>query len=93
MKRKTTTRRKPLRGSSANLPDWSSYRKPDLPSCSNSFVGNTAPKSMFSELHKESEEVQEAIMRKASQVAPVCNKGAYMFIGESDDITALGRKV
>lgn len=92
MKSKATTRRKPLRGSSANLPDWSGYRKPDLPPCSNSFAGSTAPKSMFSELHKESEEVKEAIMRKATQVAPICNKGAYMFIGASDDLTALGRK-
>ena len=92
MARKPVTRRKPLRGSSANLPDWSGYRKPNLPPCSNSFVGSTAPKSMFSELHAESDEVREEIMRKATQVAPICNKGAYMFIGKSDDITSLGRK-
>jgi hypothetical protein len=24
--------------------------------------------------------------------APVCNKGAYMYIGASDDLTAIGRK-
>lgn len=92
MKRKVT-RRKPLKGSVNNLPDWSQYRSPTLPPCSNGFGNSdTSSKSMFAALHKEPEHVRVEITRKSKQVAPVCNKGAYMYIGEFDDVTAIGRK-
>jgi hypothetical protein len=50
-----TTRRKPLRGSARNLPDWSDYRKPNLPPCSNNLYGSTAPTGMLSKIHEESD--------------------------------------
>jgi len=48
---------------------------------------------MFAVLHKEPEHVRTEIERKSKQVAPVCNKGAYMYIGQFEDVTTLGRKV
>jgi len=93
MKKRKYVRRKKIRGSWANLPDFSDYRDPVLPACSNGFGnGQTPDKSVMRNLHKESLAIQEKIKQKATQMAPVCNEGAYMYIGESDDITALGRK-
>ena len=93
MKRKVT-RRKAIRGSTRNLPDWGDYRKPDLPPCGNGFGNSdTSSKSMFAVLHKEPEHVRTEIERKSKQVAPLCNKGAYMYIGQFEDVTTLGRKV
>lgn len=87
-----TTRRKPLRGSSYNMPDWSGYRKPDLPSCSNNLSGSTAPTGMLSKIHEEPPEVRAEIERKCTRTAPLYSKGAYQYIGESDDLTSIGRK-
>jgi hypothetical protein len=87
-----TTRRKPLRGSARNLPDWSDYRKPNLPPCSNNLSGSTAPTGMLSKIHEESEEVRAEIERKFSRTAPLYSKGAYQYIGDSEDLTSIGRK-
>lgn len=93
MQKRKYVRRKKIRGSWANLPDFSDYRAPDLPECSNGFGNGQIPnKSVMLNLHKESTAVQEQIKLKAKQMAPICNKGAYMYIGASDDVTALGRK-
>jgi hypothetical protein len=40
----------------------------------------------------EPKHVRAEIERKLMSSAPVCNKGAYMYIGASDDLTAIGRK-
>jgi len=42
---------------------------------------------------EEKPEVIAATERKKLQVAPICNKGAVMFITEESEINTLGRKV
>lgn len=90
---KKVTRRKPLRGSAYNLPDLSTIRKPNLPPLSNGFGnGLTTDNSILTHMHKESPEVQAEIERKRTRTAPLYSKGAYQYIGDSDDPTSIGRK-
>ena len=43
-------------------------------------------------LQKESPEVQEAILRKASRIVPQFNKGACQYTPDGQDLSDLGRK-
>lgn len=91
LKKKRAPRRKPLRGRSYNLPDFSWMRDPELPECSNN-MSYTPTKTFFDQTRNESKRTQQEIDRKLKSSAPVTNKGAYMYIGASTDLTAVGRK-
>ena len=54
--------------------------------------GKTTNRSIMSNLHKESEEVREEIMRKASRTAPLYNKGGYQYITDGTDLHDVGKK-
>lgn len=86
-------RRKPLRGRSWNAPE---RFVPDaaLPSTSDiTTVTHVQEKeTLLKAILSESKHVRAEIERKLKSSAPVCNKGAYMYIGASDDLTAIGRK-
>ena len=43
-------------------------------------------------LHKESAEVQQAIMDKASRCLPLYNKGGYQYATPDTDMTMTGSK-
>jgi hypothetical protein len=43
-------------------------------------------------LHKESPEVQQAIMDKASRCLPLYNKGGYQYATPDTDMTMVGSK-
>lgn len=93
MKTRTRTRRKPLRGKSWNMPE---RFIPDasLPPTSD-LVGVVCvqeKESLLIAMHNETNSVRAEIQRKLRSSAPICNKGAYMYIGASDDLTAIGRK-
>lgn len=48
-------------------------------------IGNT-------ELADRERKAVAAAKRKATRVAPLYNKGGYQFLGDSDDLTGVGRK-
>ena len=86
-------RRKRLKGKSWNMPE---RFVPDaaLPPTSD-LVGVVCvqeKESLLKAMLSESKSVRAEIERKLLSSAPVCNKGAYMYIGASDDLTAIGRK-
>jgi len=89
----TRTKRKPLRGKSYNMPE---RFVPDanLPPTSDlaGVVCVQEKESLLKAMLNEPKHVRAEIERKLQSSAPICNKGAYMYIGASDDITALGRK-
>lgn len=90
---KVRTRRKKLRGRSWNLPE---RYVPDatIPPTSDlaGVVHVQEKESLLKAMLSESTNVRAEIERKLLSSAPVCNKGAYMYIGASDDLTAIGRK-
>ena len=49
-------------------------------------------KDVISNMHKESTEVQQAILEKARRIAPAYSKGGYQYITPEQDLTDLGRK-
>ena len=51
-----------------------------------------ANRSIMANLHKESEEVREEILRKASRTAPLYNKGGYQYISDGTDLSDVGKK-
>lgn len=92
-KRKRAPRRKPLRGSSRNMPDWSQYRTPKLPNTSDVIPGDSSARSdIFVETLEETEEVRAEIEAKSKRVAPLYNKGALQYVNDGDDKHALERK-
>jgi len=74
------------------LPDFSWMREPDLPPTSDSVVYTASRPSIVDIVPDEPRLVQQEMLHKMSCIAPICNKGAYQYIGASDDPTALGRK-
>ena len=54
--------------------------------------GKTTNRSIMANLHKESEEVREEIMRKASRTAPLYSKGGYQYIVDGTDLSDVGKK-
>lgn len=59
---------------------------------SNKIDGNGLARGVMVNLHKESPEVQAAILEKASRVDLAYNKGPLMLMGKSDDPTKSGSK-
>lgn len=50
-----------------------------------------ANRSIMSNLHKEPEHVQKAILAKAKRVMPLYNKGGLQVLTDSDDLKALNK--
>jgi hypothetical protein len=55
-------------------------------------IGNGYKKGIMANLHKESPEVQQAIMDKASRCLPLYNKGGYQYATPDTDMTMTGSK-
>jgi len=79
---------KAYRGKHKNsIPDYNTDRS----MLSNS-VGNGFTKGIMANIHKESPEVQRAILEKASRVMPMFNKGGLQYATPSTDMTMVGSK-
>lgn len=87
---KKTTKRPRLRGK-YNLPERY-VPNADVPPMSNTVDYVQEKESLLKAMLSEDKHVRAEIERKLMSSAPICNKGAYMYIGKSDDLTALGRK-
>jgi hypothetical protein len=55
-------------------------------------VGNGFKKGIMENLHKETLEVQKAILAKAARTAPAYSKGGYQYITPGADLTDIGKK-
>lgn len=55
-------------------------------------ASSCANRSIMANLHKESDEVREEILRKASRTAPLYNKGGYQYITDGTDLSDVGKK-
>jgi hypothetical protein len=55
-------------------------------------VGNGFKKGIMANLHKESPEVQKAILDKASRCMPLYNKGGLQYATPGEDMTQVGTK-
>jgi hypothetical protein len=55
-------------------------------------VGNGYKKGIMANLHKETPEVQQAILDKASRCLPLYNKGGYQYATPGTDMTMVGSK-
>jgi len=51
-----------------------------------------AVRGVMANLHKETPEVQKAILDKAKRTAPAFSKGGYQYITDASDIADLGKK-
>ena len=51
----------------------------------------TAKRGVMTNIHKESEEIRQAILAKAKRVMPLYNKGGLQVLSESDDLKALNK--
>lgn len=72
-----------------DIPVYSSDR--NLPELSNG-IGNGYKKGIMANLHKESPEVQQQILDKASRCLPLFNKGGYQYATPETDMTMVGSK-
>ena len=72
-----------------DLPDLSVDR--DSGQLSNS-IGNGFARGIMTNLHKETPQVQKAIMEKASRCMPLFNKGGYQYASPETDMTTVGSK-
>jgi hypothetical protein len=55
-------------------------------------VGNGYKKGIMENLHKESPEVQQEILYKASRCMPLYNKGGIQYATPGEDMTQVGTK-
>jgi len=55
-------------------------------------AGDCYKRDIMTNLHKEPEHVQEEILRKASLVMPLYNKGGLQYAGPDVDLTTVGTK-
>lgn len=55
-------------------------------------AGDCPKRDIMTNLHKEPEHVQEEILRKASLVMPLYNKGGLQYAGPDVDLTTVGTK-
>ena len=55
-------------------------------------AGPTSKTDIMTNLHKEPEHVQAEIMRKASLVMPLYNKGGLQYAGPDVDLTTVGTR-
>lgn len=65
--------------------------EPHIPSLNQVPAGCVGTPTIMDNLHKESPEVQQAIIAKSKQLAPAYNKGPYSLIVVSE-LTTMGRK-
>jgi len=56
-------------------------------------AGSTAKNDIMSNLHKEPKHVQDAVLEKASRVAPLYSKGAYQLITPETNLKEIGKKI
>ena len=57
-----------------------------------SVAGDCSKRDIMTNLHKEPEHVQQEILRKASLVMPLYNKGGLQYAGPDVDLTTVGSK-
>jgi hypothetical protein len=50
-------------------------------------------RDIFDATISESEKVKTEIRRKANRTAPLWNKGGYMYVGDKEDLTTIGKKI
>lgn len=74
----------------SSIPNYSDGNRNSVP-LSNA-VGNGFKTGIMQNLHKESKEVQEAILAKAKRIEVAYNKGPAMYITPGTDLTTLGSK-
>lgn len=55
-------------------------------------AGDCSKRDIMSNLHKEPEHVQKEILKKASLVMPLYNKGGLQYAGPNVDLTTVGTK-
>jgi hypothetical protein len=55
-------------------------------------IGNGFKQGILANLHKESKEVQQQILDKASRCMPLFNKGGYQYATDDTDMTTVGSK-
>jgi hypothetical protein len=55
-------------------------------------IGNGYKQGILANLHKESKEVQQQILDKASRCMPLFNKGGYQYATDDTDMTTVGSK-
>jgi len=66
---------------------------PEMPPLSNNLhVSGGYQNTMMTHLHKESKEVQQEILNKASRLVPLFNKGAIQYASPGEDLKTLGSK-
>ena len=73
-----------------DIPDYSI--EDTVPLSNNLHVDGGRKTGIMANLHKESKEVQQQIMDKASRCVPQYNKGGYAYTTPETDITTLGSK-
>jgi hypothetical protein len=56
-------------------------------------AGSTAKNDIMSNLHKEPKHVQDAVLEKASRVAPLYSKGGYQLITPQTNLKEIGKKI
>ena len=88
------TKRKPskskkLAEANAKHEQWLKDRGLDMSMLSNT-VGNGYRQGIMENLHKESPEVQKAILEKASRTTVAYNKGPVMYFSPDSDTSNLG---
>jgi hypothetical protein len=52
----------------------------------------TAKRGVMANIHKESEETQQAILAKAARTAPLYSKGPYQYITDGTNLDDVGKK-
>jgi hypothetical protein len=70
------------------LPDYKVESKYQL----SNGIGNGFKQGVLANLHKESKEVQQQILDKASRCMPLFNKGGYQYATDDTDMTTVGSK-
>jgi len=66
---------------------------PEMPALSNNLhVNGGFQNTMMTHLHKESKEVQQEILNKASRLIPLYNKGPIQYVSPGEDLKTLGSK-
>jgi hypothetical protein len=55
-------------------------------------AGDCSKRDIMTNLHKEPEHVQKEILKKASLVMPLYNKGGLQYAGPDVDLTTVGTK-
>lgn len=83
--------RKRLRGRKWNLPEPFVVDK-NLSPTSDRVDYVPEKKRLVDEILNEDKHVRKEVERKMNSSAPLYNKGAYQYIGASDDLTKIGRK-